>query len=108
MKTQKNINVYKIEYEIPPKMQHYTACVAAETHEAAVAHVAKVMGSRIYVITSGLVCPLHDVTTVVRNMLAGIGDVKEAPKVEEAPPVEEKLERFKSGRGRKPGYKKAS
>lgn len=100
MKPQKKIDVYRIEYEIPPTMSHYTVCIAAENHEAAVEHLGKVMGKAIHITTSGIVCPLHDLTPVVRAMLTGLG----TPKIV-SEPKEEKLELYKSGRGRKPAVK---
>jgi len=102
MKAQRKVDVYRVEYEIPPQMTHYSACIAAESHEAALEHLGKVMGRAIHVTTSGIVCPLHDLTPVVRAMLTGVG----APKAKETPKTETELpDLHKSGRGRKPAPK---
>jgi len=102
MKEQRKIDVYRIEYEIPPTMQMYTASIAAETHEAALEHLGKVMGKSIHVTTSGIVCPLHDLTPFVRQLLTGVGAQAKTPKA--TAPVDEP-DLHKSGRGRKPATK---
>lgn len=101
MKQQQKVDIYRIEYEIMPKMTHYSACIAAESHESALEHLGKVMGRAIHVISSGIVCPLHDLTPAVRQMLTGVGTQKTKT---EKPAVEE-TDTFKSGRGRKPAPK---
>lgn len=115
-KEQRKVSVFRIEYDTHPNMNHYDAYVAALSHEEAVVHVKKVMGADIYITASGLVCPLHDLTTTVRALVKGlpIGDkkAKETKKAEpvDEPAVEEVPEEtelsFKSGRGRKPGWNK--
>lgn len=107
MKQQRNIDVYRIEYEILPKMTMFTASIAAESHEAALAHLGRIMGRDIHVTTSGIVCPLHDLTPFVRQMLTGVGAKMENTKPAKVVKVEPELEEdndltFKSGRGRKP------
>jgi hypothetical protein len=110
MKSQRKFDVYKIEYEIPPKMNAFSVWIAAESHEAAIGHLQKVMGRTIMIKTSGLFCPLHDLTPVVRNLVTGLGEkkvTKEEKIVTDTIQVESGDEdgKFKSGRGRKPGYK---
>lgn len=109
---QKNVQVFKIEYEIPPKMTHFSAFIAALSHEESIAHLKRVMGPNIFIQTSGLACPLHDITPSVRNLLIGTQVVKvakvEFPKELEEEKTEVSEENdlvFKSGRGRKPASK---
>jgi hypothetical protein len=107
---QKNVQVFKIEYEIPPKLTHFSAYIAALSHEESIAHLKRVMGPNIFIQTSGLACPLHDITPSVRKLLTSapvvtpVIEVKKNinPQVESETKIEEDDGlTFKSGRGRK-------
>lgn len=90
MKKQLNVGVYRIEYEIPPKMDHYTAHIAATSHEESIGHLLRVMGvKRIIVISSGIVCPLHDLTPSVRKLIQPPEKV-ETTNIKDIPVIKEK------------------
>lgn len=120
MPVQKQIFIFRIEYEVIPSTDSYVAYVGATSHEEAIEHIYSFMkGKQINVTTSGQYCPLHDLTPAVRAMVVRTTvpktkEVKKDVKKEVAPvgvlatqePEKEEY-KFKSGRGRKPGIKKA-
>jgi hypothetical protein len=64
----KDVTVYRIEYELLPKMEMWTAFIGAYSHEQALLYLRRRVGTH-RVITSGLQCRLDALTDEIRSDL---------------------------------------
>ena len=65
---EKNLTVFRIEYELLPSMSTWTAFIAAFSHEEALLYLKKRVGAH-RITSSGMQCRLDAISEEVRNII---------------------------------------